>query len=263
MITEEIAGLDWQGMLFGNTSTALLVELGIRLVIVLISLCLAVLIAGRRPVAQMSAAQLIGTLAVSAVGVGSLFVSSVGIIPVVSVLIVLLFFQLLLPGPVDPSRAAATSNPDKVTTLVEDGRLKFETMKRRGISHEELYTYLRTAGIEHLGQVRRVYQEVNGQFSVYRTQHSKPGLTILPEKEKDLVLEIAVAGNFACADCGNIMVSESIPAVRCTRCGQLSWTHAVLELQKTEKPHTNLYHQRGLLQRPAPAASDMVVSNKL
>jgi uncharacterized membrane protein YcaP (DUF421 family) len=261
MITEEIAKLDWQGMLFGNTSTALLVELGVRLVIVLVALCLAVLIAGRRPVAQMSAAQLVGTLAVSALGVGSLFVSSVGIILVVSVLMVLLFFQLLLPGPRNPSRAA-TNHPDKVTTLVEDGRLKFETMKRRGISHEEIYTYLRTAGIEHLGQVRRLYQEVNGQFSVYRTQHSKPGLSILPEKERDLVLEMAVAGNFACADCGNVMVSESIPAVRCTRCGQLSWTDAVLELQKTEKPHNNLYHQRGLLQRPAPAASDLMVGNK-
>lgn len=262
MIKEEIAKLDWQGMLFGNTSTTLLVELGIRLVILLVALCLAVLIAGRRPVAQMSAAQLIGTLAVSAVGAGSLFVSSVGVIPVVSVLIVLLFFQLLLPGPRNTSQAAATSNPDKVTTLVEDGRLKFETLKRRGIAHEEIYTYLRTAGIEHLGQVRRVYQEVNGKFSVYRTQHSRPGLSILPEKEKDLVLEMAVAGNFACADCGNVTVSESMPDVRCTRCGQLSWTHAVLELQKTEKPHSNLYHQRGLFQRPAAAASDVMVGNK-
>lgn len=249
MITEEIAKLNWQGILYGNTSTAFLVELGIRLVIVLIALSLVVLIAGRQPVARMSTGQLVGALALSAVLAASLFVSSVGIIPLASVLIALLFFQFLLSGSKQSSKNTETNNPEKVVTLVEDGRLKFETMKRRGISHENIYAYLRTEGIEHLGQVRRVYWEVNGKFSVFRTQHSRPGLAILPENEKDLVHEMAVPGTFACADCGNIMVSESAPQVRCTRCAQLSWTEAVLELKKTEKPDSNLYYQRGLLQR--------------
>jgi uncharacterized membrane protein YcaP (DUF421 family) len=245
MIFEEIAKLDWQSLLLGNTSPAFLVQLGIRLAIGLLVVYLAARLAGRSPAGELRPGRLAFAAAIGAAFGGALFVPAVPIALMAAVLVVLLLFQLLLPG---KKKAAPKANvPEKVVALVEDGRLMFETMKRQGIATADVFTYLRTEGVEHLGQVRRLYLETNGKFSLYCTQHAKPGLPLLPDRDREMVHEMAVAGHFACGDCGNILLSESLPGVRCTRCGEMSWKEAVLELAKTEKPKTNLYYQRGLM----------------
>lgn len=249
MKTEDIASLDWQNMLIGNTSAAFLVELAIRLFILILAVLLVTRIAGRGTAAGMSAASLTGAVAAGAVFGGIVFLPSLGLIPVIAIVFTLLFVQLLISERKKPAAVATEDTPEKVVTLVEDGRLKFETMKKRGMSHEHLFEFLRTQGIEHLGQVRRVFWETNGKFSLYTTVNAKPGLSVLPEKERDLVLETAVPEHFACADCGNIMMSESAPIVRCTRCAQLSWVEAVQELRKAEQTGKSLNNQHTLLRR--------------
>jgi uncharacterized membrane protein YcaP (DUF421 family) len=249
MKTEDIANLDWHTMLIGNTTMAFLVELAIRLFVLILAILLVTRIAGRGAVARMSTASLTGAVAVSAVFGGIVFLPSLGLIPLISIVFTLLFVQFLLSGSPKSAEVTAEVTPEKVVTLVEDGRLKFETMKKRDISNEYLFGFLRTQGIEHLGQVRRVFWETNGKFSVYTTLNAKPGLSVLPEKERDLVLETAVPDHFACADCGNIMMSESAPIVRCTRCGQLSWVEAVQELRKAEQTENTLSNQHALLRR--------------
>jgi uncharacterized membrane protein YcaP (DUF421 family) len=245
MIFEEIAKLDWQSLLLGNTSPAFLAQLGIRLAIGLLVVYLAARLAGRGAAGEGRPARVAGAAAIGAAFGGALFVPAVGIAPLAGVLLVLLLLQLLLPG--RRKAAPKAGVPEKVVALVEDGRLMFETLKRQALPADDVFTYLRTEGVEHLGQVRRLYLETNGKFSLYRTQHAKPGLPLLPDRDRELVHEMAVAGHFACGDCGNILLSESLPMVRCTRCGEMSWKEAVLELAKTEKPQTNLYYQRGLL----------------
>jgi uncharacterized membrane protein YcaP (DUF421 family) len=245
MILEEIAKLDWQSLLLGNPSPAFLVQLGIRLAIGLIVLYLAARLAGRGAAGEVRPARLAGAAAIGAAFGSALFVPAVPIAVLAGVLVVLLLFQLLLPG--RKKAAPKASVPEKVVALVEDGRLMFETMKRQGVAADDLFSYLRTEGVAHLGQVRRLYLETNGKFSLYCTQHAKPGLPLLPDRDREMAQEMAVAGHFACGECGNIMLSETLPGVRCTRCGEMSWKEAVLELAKTEKPQTNLYYQRGLL----------------
>jgi uncharacterized membrane protein YcaP (DUF421 family) len=245
MILEEIAKLDWQRLLLGNTSPAFLVQLGVRLFIGLLVVYLAARLAGRGSSGALRPARLAGAAAIGAAFGGALFVPAVGIAPLTGVLLLLLLFQWALPGKAKEAPKADVA--EKVVALVEDGRLMFETLKRQGIATADVFTYLRTEGVEHLGQVRRLYLEINGKFSMYCTGHAKPGLPLLPDRDRGMVQEMAVAGHFACGDCGNVMLSESLPMVRCTRCGEMSWKEAVLELAKTEKPQTNLYHQRGLL----------------
>jgi len=245
MILEEIAKLDWQSLLLGNPSPAFLVQLGIRLAIGLIVLYLAARLAGRGFAGEVRPVRLAGAAAIGAAFGGALFVPAVPIALLAGVLVLLLLFQLLLPG--KKKAAPKASVPGKVVALVEDGRLMFETMKRQGIAADGLFAYLRTEGVEHLGQVRRLYLETNGKFSLYCTQHAKPGLPLLPDRDREMVHEMAVAGHFACGECGNVMLGESLPVVRCTRCGEMSWKEAVLELAKTERPRTNLYYQQGLL----------------
>ncbi len=52
--------------------------------------------------------------------------------------------------------------------LVKDGRLLMRNMRREFISEDELWAQLRREGIERLDQVKAVYLEADGNFSVIR-----------------------------------------------------------------------------------------------
>ena len=54
--------------------------------------------------------------------------------------------------------------------LVRNGRLLLRNMRREFITEEELWTQLRKEGIEHLSQVKSVYLEPDGNFSVIRRE---------------------------------------------------------------------------------------------
>jgi uncharacterized membrane protein YcaP (DUF421 family) len=66
--------------------------------------------------------------------------------------------------------------------LVADGRLDLEGMESELISREELFTELREAGVEQLGQVKRAYLEQNGNIStfLYTPRETRPGLSLIP-----------------------------------------------------------------------------------
>ncbi len=52
--------------------------------------------------------------------------------------------------------------------LVRNGRMLLHNMRREFITEEELWAQLRKEGIEHLSQVKAVYLEADGEFSVIR-----------------------------------------------------------------------------------------------
>ncbi len=52
--------------------------------------------------------------------------------------------------------------------LVRDGRLLRRNMRREFITEEELWAQLREQGIESLAQVKAVYLEADGNFSIIR-----------------------------------------------------------------------------------------------
>lgn len=52
--------------------------------------------------------------------------------------------------------------------LVRDGKIMMRNMRREFISEDELWAQLRQQGIERLDQVKAVYLEADGNFSVIR-----------------------------------------------------------------------------------------------
>ncbi|HEX6969563.1 MAG TPA: YetF domain-containing protein [Micromonosporaceae bacterium] len=59
--------------------------------------------------------------------------------------------------------------------LVKDGNLLRRNLRRELITEEELRSQLRQHGIEELRQVRRLYMEPDGQFSVVTGSVDQPG----------------------------------------------------------------------------------------
>lgn len=55
--------------------------------------------------------------------------------------------------------------------LVRNGRLVWRNLRREFITEDELLAQLRKQGIERLEQVKTVYLEADGNFSVIRNEH--------------------------------------------------------------------------------------------
>jgi uncharacterized membrane protein YcaP (DUF421 family) len=119
-----------------------------------------------------------------------------------------------------------------VTTVVVDGVLQLPTMERVVLSRERLFAQLRGQSLEHLGQVRRLYMEANGTFSLVEEDEPKPGLSVIPGWDEDFrKIQPVAAGKFACVACGLVENTPQKPAQNCPHCGAHEWHPAVEALK--------------------------------
>jgi uncharacterized membrane protein YcaP (DUF421 family) len=114
--------------------------------------------------------------------------------------------------------------------MVVDGVLNLKAMNATKVSRDQLFAHLRSADIQHLGQVQRAYLEANGQFSIYQQEPPRPGLSVLPEKDKALRQAAPTdAALSACQHCGH--TEPAAYQLRpCPNCGQRQWTTSVTQL---------------------------------
>jgi uncharacterized membrane protein YcaP (DUF421 family) len=106
--------------------------------------------------------------------------------------------------------------------------LQLSVMEHVVLSRERLFAQLRGDSLEHLGQVRRLYMEANGTFSLVEEDQPKPGLSIIPGWDEDFRKSQPVApGAFACRSCGHVEQSTQTPTTPCPHCGEQLWDAAV------------------------------------
>ena len=116
--------------------------------------------------------------------------------------------------------------------LVRDGRLLLDQMGRVGLSRERLFAVLRAQRMEQLGEVKRVYLEAGGLWSVYPLPESKPGLSIVPATDEPFEAQERVAGWHACSSCCQAEQRPQEPEGPCRECGSPHWVSAVVESGK-------------------------------
>jgi len=96
-------------------------------------------------------------------------------------------------------------------------------MRTNAIPRETLYSQLRASGYLNLGQVRTVYLEPSGKFSVIPSKEIRPGLSLVPLTDDALHAELQVTTNI-CASCG-----ARWKVAACRHCGSTTSVAAVLD----------------------------------
>ncbi|RBQ11814.1 DUF421 domain-containing protein [Pedobacter miscanthi] len=120
--------------------------------------------------------------------------------------------------------------------LVNDGMIVNASLNKNNLSHEDLYRFLRSKDIEHLGQVKNAFFETSGLVSVWCFPKSEilPGLGIIPEEyvNEDHLLPAGIAvsleGHFSCTCCGYtqyMMLGKRFSD--CPKCGSKEWIRSV------------------------------------
>ena len=223
---------DWHRFLFGNASWPFLVEVLARTTITFVLLIVAMRLLGRRVAAQYTLLEvsIVVTLA-AAVGV-PLQASSRGMLPPFLIAAVVIVLQRALTSFGVRHRRVENFIATDISLLVRDGQFHLPGLIRTGMPRERIFEVLRLGGCQQLGQISRLYMEPSGKFSFVRLPVQRPGLPVIPEFDKELLVEARASGCYACRHCGHVLECADIPLADCDDCGRQKWVNAVGQLRR-------------------------------
>jgi uncharacterized membrane protein YcaP (DUF421 family) len=117
----------------------------------------------------------------------------------------------------------------KMDTLVKDSVFNTEAMERTRITRERIMAHLRAEQILQLGEVERLYLEANGNFTTIRHKNPKPGLPVIPEKDKAFFKELQSKsdGILVCGECG-YQNPGGAKDLSCPNCESKEWVAAIM-----------------------------------
>jgi uncharacterized membrane protein YcaP (DUF421 family) len=222
----EIHLADWQRILFGQAPPMFQLEVFLRTLIVYIFLLFVLRWLGKRMSGQLTILEMAVMLTLGAIVSVGMQVPDRGITLSMFVLFCTLAFQRGLSQLGIRYARMEELTQGTISTLLKDGVIDLDEMRRCRISRQQLFAELRSKGIYNLGEVRRVYLEACGLFTTVKMQNPGPGLPTLPPGDKGILRLLNDTGNMACCSCGNPGTGEASNEP-CKRCGADDWTIAV------------------------------------
>lgn len=152
-------------LFFDNWDT--IINVCITTVSAFVTLFLFIRISGKRTLAKLNAFDFVVTVALGSV----LAYMMLGLVPLVEGVLVLLLIILLqytfawIARINKKMEHLINSVP---TMLYYDGIFIEKAMREEAVTKEEIYSIIRSSGIEYLEEVRAVVMELNGQISIIR-----------------------------------------------------------------------------------------------
>lgn len=228
MKKEDIYLGDWSRMFLGEAPPEFYIEIVIRMIFVYFLLVLTMRILGKRMAAQLSRNELLALVTLAAaIGVPVLSPER-GLIPALIIALVIVVVAKTVARLALKNQKFEHLSQDNICTLVEDSVMQLGNMKETRITPERLYAQLRSEGVMHLGEVKRLYLEANGSFSIIKKEEPQPGLSVLPPKDTQFCNEQREQDVKVCFDCGKIEEKEQKENKACPNCGSHKWVPAVL-----------------------------------
>jgi uncharacterized membrane protein YcaP (DUF421 family) len=226
MLTAETA----HRLLLGQGNWMSLLEIALRATVLFALIICSMRLLGRRVASQYTLFELsvVVTLA-GAVGV-PLQATDRGLLPPVCIMAAVIVLQYAMARWSVHSPRFETLISGDVTTIVEQGKMQLDELKRAALSRERLFAMLRLHQVQHLGQLQTVYLEPSGDLSIVYADAPRAGLSILPEIDTQMRDAIAVATDVSCSRCGHTEPDTQQQRKACITCGDVAWIPAAREL---------------------------------
>ncbi|TDS06787.1 DUF421 domain-containing protein [Sphingobacterium paludis] len=222
---DEIYFGDTARLLFGEVPPSFFLEVIVRVAFIYLIIVFSVRLIGRRMNSMLSKVELAAMVSLAgAVGV-PLQAPDRGLLPVIIIALVIVFFERISSWLSTESPLVEKVTTGDITTLIQDGVVNLQGLKKVNISRQRLFAELRSEGICHLGSVQRCYIEANGTFSLKLRDEALPGLSILPEWDKELAEELKSEDDSeVCSMCGVARNASK----SCDGCGANSWLPTII-----------------------------------
>ena len=151
-----------------------------------------------------------------------------GLLPAIVIALVVVYMGRFIAAKAFKNQAFEKFSQDNLDMLVVDSIMDLGTMKKVRISRERLVAQLRSNGIKQLGEVKRLYIEANGSFTLIPEEHPNPGLSIIPRWDDDFNQRFKKHEDImVCQTCGIVQKKPFDPKMTCPNCKDCAWTNAV------------------------------------
>ena len=224
MKSDEIKLGDWMRVLFGETPPQFFIELVIRSFSIFLLLLVSMRLLGRRMAGQLNRIEMIALFSLAAAIGVPLQAPDRGLLPAVVIAVIVVAIGRLVAARAFRSQKFESVVEDDYTTLILDGIILMPKLKKTRLTVDRLFAQLRGEGIKHLGEVKRLYFEANGSFSIIKEENPKPGLVIIPEFDRELLLAQKQVHKMVCKKCGHKQAEDE---KKCPNCGNGYWIAAV------------------------------------
>jgi uncharacterized membrane protein YcaP (DUF421 family) len=225
---------EWNRLLYNDLPESFLLEVIFRSTIMFTVLLLTLKVAGKRGVKQLSVFETVIIIALGSAAGDPMFYEEVGIIPPITVFLVIILLYRLVTWLTGKSKKFEEFIEGKTECIISEGKFSIATFKKESLAQDEFFSELRLKSVEHLGQVKNAFMETSGEISVfyYEDKEVQPGLPILPFLFKLKSKTIPTEGIYSCTFCGN--TESHIPGnAECSVCEKLEWVAAIKTLRKT------------------------------
>jgi uncharacterized membrane protein YcaP (DUF421 family) len=233
MTKEQIKLLDFRRILLGDVPAEFYLELIIRAFFVYLLLMVAMRLIGKRMSSRLGRTELIALVTLAATIGIPLTAPERGLLPPAIIATLVVLISRWIAAKAFRDTAFETFSQGGIDTLVNNGVMDLNTMKKVRLTRERLVSQLRQSGVKHLGEVKRLYMEANGGFTLIPREEPSPGLFIIPRSDNELYQRfVRDEHHLTCENCG---FTREKPLEtnnhKCKLCGHDTWTPAV-----TNKP---------------------------
>jgi len=225
---------DLHRLLLGKGTLWLLLEVFARSAFLFVLIMSSMRLLGRRVASQYTLFELsvVVTLA-GAVGV-PLQATDRGLLPPLIIMAVVIALQRAIALISMRSGLADRVVSGSVSIVVRDGELRLDELRKAVLSRERFFALLRSRGVQHLGQLGRVYLEPSGNISLVWADTPRHGLSIIPGIDERLRRAMEVRDNYCCASCGYAQPQSSNHQSECPQCHVSLWVCAAQQLEDDE-----------------------------
>ncbi|GGH63027.1 uncharacterized membrane protein YcaP (DUF421 family) [Filimonas zeae] len=220
----EIHLADLQRILFGQVPAIFYVEVALRILFIYALVVFSMRRMGKRISSNLSRNEMAATIALAAAVGIPVHTPERGLLPAVIVAGIVIIGQNYIARRSTQSNRFEYRVLGHISTLVKDGELILEEMVRSRLSQDRIFSEIRAESLTHLGQVKRLYFEANGTFSLVQEENPVPGLSVVPEADAELrAQQKKEIHKHVCTTCGK----EKGYLPLCENCKSKTFTTAV------------------------------------
>lgn len=225
MKKEDIYLYDWQRILFGDLPGEFYLELVLRVSFVFILLICSMRAMGKRMAAQLSRNEMAALVSLAAAIGLPIQSPDRGMLPAMVVAFVVVLIQRFIALRAYRNQQTEEYAQGNISLLIEAGVIDRKEMLKVRLTEDRLMAQLRSHGICHLGEVKRLFLEVDGGFTMIKADKPLPGLSVLPAFDRDFLTRQAKREEMVCCNCGQLSCGQA--GIVCSNCGQDNFTGAI------------------------------------
>ncbi|MES2703628.1 MAG: YetF domain-containing protein [Bacteroidota bacterium] len=201
MGADEIRIDDWQRILTGNVPGSFYVEVVIRLLFLYLLLLAGMRLMGKRMSAMLTRNEL-AAMVVMAAAIGvPVSAPDRGLLPSVIIAAIVVATERAISGIAFRNKKFEKASQGDISVLISDAVMDVQVMEEARIGRDRIMAQLRSQSIKSTGEVKRLYLEAGGTFSLIKEERPGPGLSVIPDWDTAYQGRQKAAGVMVCGNC--------------------------------------------------------------